>query len=83
MRDHGQAPDGTHALFVPRHFRRSPCRIQTLAKRHFDTKFTKISVEKAPFLVEKLKIQVLPCVISFVNGISADRYAQRHPVVHH
>jgi hypothetical protein len=30
-------------------------------------------VENAPFLVTKLKIQVLPCVISFVDGISVDR----------
>jgi thioredoxin-like negative regulator of GroEL len=33
----------------------------------------KINVENAPFLVTKLKIQVLPCVLAFVNGVSVDR----------
>jgi hypothetical protein len=27
----------------------------------------------APFLVTKLKIKILPCVIAFVEGISVDR----------
>lgn len=27
----------------------------------------------APFLVTKLKVQVLPCVIAFVNGVGVDR----------
>lgn len=30
-------------------------------------------MENAPFLVTKLKIQVLPCVLAFVNGKSVDR----------
>jgi len=32
-----------------------------------------MSVENAPFLVTRLKVQVLPCVIAFVNGVSVDR----------
>jgi thioredoxin-like negative regulator of GroEL len=32
-----------------------------------------MNVENAPFLVTKLKIQVLPCVLAFVNGTSVDR----------
>lgn len=32
-----------------------------------------MNVENAPFLVTKLKIQVLPCVLAFVNGVSTDR----------
>lgn len=32
-----------------------------------------MNVENAPFLVTKLKVQVLPCVLAFVNGVSADR----------
>lgn len=47
--------------------------MQTLAPKHFDTRFVKINVENAPFLVTKLKVQVLPCVIAFVDGISVDR----------
>ena len=41
---------------------------QYLAPKHFDTRFVKISVDNAPFLVTKLKVQVLPCVIAFVDG---------------
>lgn len=33
----------------------------------------KINVDNCPFLVTKLKIQVLPCVIAFIDGIGADR----------
>ncbi|KAL0639264.1 hypothetical protein Q9L58_001725 [Maublancomyces gigas] len=47
--------------------------LSTLAPKHFDTRFTRISVENAPFLVERLKIVVLPCVISFIDGKSVDR----------
>lgn len=32
-----------------------------------------MNVDNAPFLVTKLKIQVLPCVIAFVDGVGADR----------
>jgi hypothetical protein len=47
--------------------------LQELAKKHFDTRFLKMNVENAPFLVTKLKIQVLPCVLSFIGGVSVDR----------
>ena len=30
-------------------------------------------MDNAPFLVTKLKIQVLPCVIAFIDGIGVDR----------
>lgn len=32
-----------------------------------------MNVENAPFLVTKMKIQVLPCVLAFVDGVSVDR----------
>lgn len=32
-----------------------------------------MKVDNAPFLVTRLKIQVLPCVLVFVNGVSVDR----------
>jgi len=47
--------------------------LETLAKKHFDTRFLKMNVENAPFLVTKLKIQVLPCVLAFIDGVSVDR----------
>ncbi|KAF2457117.1 thioredoxin-like protein [Lineolata rhizophorae] len=48
-------------------------RLEALAPKHLDTRFLRINVEHAPFLVTRLKVQVLPCVISFVDGISVDR----------
>jgi thiol-disulfide isomerase/thioredoxin len=47
--------------------------LQELAKKHFDTRFLKMNVENAPFLVTKLKVQVLPCVLSFIDSVSVDR----------
>lgn len=44
-----------------------------MAVKHFDTRFLKMNVENAPFLVTKLRVQVLPCVIAFVDGVSVDR----------
>ncbi|CAG8696069.1 2216_t:CDS:2 [Ambispora leptoticha] len=62
--------------FFHKEFRR--CQImdkhlKTLAQKHFKTRFLKIDVENAPFLVEKLNVQVLPCVICFIDGVSVDR----------
>ena len=44
-----------------------------MAPKHFDTHFLRINVENAPFLVTKLKVRVLPCVICFVDGVGIDR----------
>ena len=33
-------------------------------------------VENVPWLVERMKIQVLPCVMCFVDGTSKERYVQ-------
>lgn len=46
---------------------------QTLSEKHFETKFAKISVEKAKFFAGKLKIQVLPAVFCFNRGVVVDR----------
>lgn len=46
---------------------------QTLAPKHTDTRFLRINVDNAPFLVTKLKVQVLPSVFAFVDGVSKDR----------
>jgi len=47
--------------------------LDVLAPKHFDTRFLKINVDNAPFLVTKLKVQVLPCVIAFIDGVGVDR----------
>ncbi|KAL8761871.1 MAG: hypothetical protein Q9184_002034 [Pyrenodesmia sp. 2 TL-2023] len=47
--------------------------LEKLAPSHFDTRFLRINVENAPFLVTKLKVQVLPCIIAFRKSVSVDR----------
>ncbi|KAI0719629.1 GTPase inhibitor [Cerioporus squamosus] len=47
--------------------------LQQLAPKYFDTLFIRVFVENVPWLVERLGIKVLPCVMTFVNGTSKDR----------
>ncbi|KAI9877927.1 MAG: hypothetical protein M1830_002444 [Pleopsidium flavum] len=47
--------------------------LETLAPKHYETRFLRTNVTNAPFLVTKLQIRVLPCVLAFVDGISVDR----------
>jgi thioredoxin-like negative regulator of GroEL len=47
--------------------------LQILAQRHLRTKFCIINVQNCPFLVQRLDIKTLPCLISFVEGVSVDR----------
>jgi hypothetical protein len=46
---------------------------QKLAPKYFSTRFIRVFVENVPWLVERLAIKVLPCVMCFVNGVSHDR----------
>ena len=48
--------------------------IQKLAPKYFGTLFIRVFVENVPWLVERLGIKVLPCVITFMNGMSKDRH---------
>ncbi|KAI5480867.1 GTPase inhibitor [Pseudohyphozyma bogoriensis] len=59
--------------FFHRDFRR--CKImdrhlEKLAAKHFDTLFIRAEVSNVPFLVNKMEVKVLPCVIGFAGGIS-------------
>ncbi|KAJ1505113.1 hypothetical protein HMI54_006258, partial [Coelomomyces lativittatus] len=47
--------------------------LQLLAKKYPKTKFMKMNVEKATFLVHHLKVKILPCVIFFIDGITKER----------
>ncbi|KAJ3122860.1 hypothetical protein HK098_002436 [Nowakowskiella sp. JEL0407] len=47
--------------------------LNILAPKHFRTRFVKVDVAKVPFLVDRLKVQILPCLICFVKGIAVDR----------
>ncbi|KAF9076792.1 thioredoxin-like protein [Rhodocollybia butyracea] len=44
-----------------------------IAPKYFNTRFFRVFVENIPWLVEKLAIKVLPCVICFVKGVTKDR----------
>ncbi|KAJ3515444.1 hypothetical protein NLJ89_g1751 [Agrocybe chaxingu] len=44
-----------------------------LAPKYYSTRFARVFVENVPWLVEKLGIKVLPCVICFVDGVTKDR----------
>lgn len=44
-----------------------------LAQRHIETKFIKINAAKAPFFVDKLKVQTIPSVILFTDGVALDK----------
>ncbi|KAL5365479.1 putative NTP binding protein [Aspergillus floccosus] len=47
--------------------------MQQLAAQHYDVRFARVDVRNTPFVVEKLKIRVLPCVIGFKDGIAVER----------
>lgn len=43
-----------------------------LAKKHMETKFLKLNVEKAPFLSERLRIKVIPTLALLIDGKTKD-----------
>ncbi|XP_077152668.1 thioredoxin domain-containing protein 9 isoform X2 [Ranitomeya variabilis] len=46
--------------------------LAVLAKKHFETKFLKLNVEKAPFLCERLRIKVIPTLALVKDGKTRD-----------
>lgn len=48
-------------------------KLLSVAETNLTTRFFRISVEKCPFLVEKLSLKVLPVVIAYKHGIEQDR----------
>jgi hypothetical protein len=47
--------------------------LRLLAPKYFVTRFCRINAPDAAFFVAKLSVQVLPCVIFFVDGVAVDR----------
>lgn len=47
--------------------------LEALAPAHYEARLLKINVDNCPFLVTRLKVQVLPCVIAFIDGVGVDR----------
>ncbi|WVR07828.1 hypothetical protein IAU60_004871 [Kwoniella sp. DSM 27419] len=48
-------------------------RLKELATFHTHTLFLRAQVSDVPFLVTKMGVQVLPCVLAFVDGKAVDR----------
>ncbi|KAK5713166.1 hypothetical protein LTR15_011529 [Elasticomyces elasticus] len=48
-------------------------RLSVLAEKHLETRFVSVNVENAAFVVTKLGIQVLPCVVCFKAGLGVGR----------
>lgn len=47
--------------------------LEELAGPHWECRFLRIDVAHAPFLVERLGVRVLPCVLGFVDGVGVER----------
>ncbi|KAH8702620.1 thioredoxin-like protein [Talaromyces proteolyticus] len=63
---HFSHPDFNRCAIMDEHLR-------ILASRHYEVRFARVDVRDCPFLVEKLGIRVLPCVIGFIDGIGKER----------
>ncbi|KAJ1471700.1 thioredoxin-like protein [Baffinella frigidus] len=44
-----------------------------VARKYAATKFVRVDATKAPFFINKLKIQMLPCIVMFREGMAFDR----------
>mmetsp|Transcript_144281 Transcript_144281/g.350285 ORF Transcript_144281/g.350285 Transcript_144281/m.350285 type:complete len:265 (-) Transcript_144281:50-844(-) len=47
--------------------------LRILAPQFVHTKFIYMDAERAPFFVGKLKVRVLPTIVSFIDGVAVDR----------
>lgn len=48
-------------------------RLKILSERHLETRFATIDAEKAPFLIQKLRIIALPVLVCFESGVVIGR----------
>ncbi|KAK2770024.1 hypothetical protein FQN52_008746 [Onygenales sp. PD_12] len=63
---HFSHPDFSRCAVMEKH-------IDALAHLHHEVRFASVDVRNVPFVVEKLKVKVLPCVIGFVEGVGVER----------
>ena len=47
--------------------------MKLLAPKYFGTRFLGLNAPECAFFVAKLKVQMLPCVVLFKNGVAFDR----------
>ena len=74
-------PSVTSSKFVICHFYHRDferCKIVDMhllriAPLHRETRFIYLDAEKSPFFITKLQIQVLPCIVCFMDGVAIDR----------
>ncbi|PLW31252.1 hypothetical protein PCASD_18068 [Puccinia coronata f. sp. avenae] len=48
-------------------------RLEQLSSKYFSSRFLRVDVANVPWLVDKLQIKVLPCVVGFLDGVSKER----------
>lgn len=46
--------------------------LHLLAAKHLETRFLKLSVERAPFLCQRLSIRILPTIACVINNVTKD-----------
>ncbi|KAI9603102.1 hypothetical protein H4Q26_002414 [Puccinia striiformis f. sp. tritici PST-130] len=47
-------------------------KLEELSSTYFSTRFLSVDVANVPWLVERLQVKVLPCVVGFLNGLLKD-----------
>lgn len=47
--------------------------LETLARKHIETKFVKLNVDRAPFITERLHIKTLPTIAILIDNIVKDK----------
>jgi hypothetical protein len=47
--------------------------LETLARKHIETKFVKLNVDRAPFITERLNIKTLPTIALLIDNIVKDK----------
>ena len=48
-------------------------KLRVIARAHPGVKFIRLNVEKAPFMVAKLQVKMLPTILLFTDGVVKDR----------
>lgn len=44
-----------------------------ICKMHPECRFVRLDAERAPFFIQRLGIQMLPTIITFIDGVTSDR----------
>ena len=47
--------------------------LEILARKHIETKFVKLSVDRAPFITERLNIKTIPTLALLIDNIVKDK----------